>query len=211
MEQRLRQQLARELHDGPVQLVSNATMNLMVLQKQLERDPKAAQHELTTAIATMQHALQQMRALMFELRPMVLENEGLGRALEELSSHLRKTTSLKIELDLHAGEHLFSSAVETNIYYIIQEAVQNTLKHARATRLQIRMNTFDEALHVSIRDDGRGFDLEHVRREYKTRKSLGLVNLYERAEMIDGHIAIDSLPGHGTTVRLTVPLPQELR
>lgn len=206
LEQRLRQQLARELHDGPVQTVSNATMSLMVLQKQLEREFRKAPPELANSIAAMQNAIQQMRAMLFELRPMVLENEGLERALEELVNHLRKTTPLQIDLEINTPNISFSPTLETNIYYIVQEAMQNIMKHARASRAQIRMSCFDEALHVSVRDDGMGFDLERVRDEYHGRKSLGLINLYERALLVDGRLTIDSLPGHGTTVRLAVPL-----
>jgi signal transduction histidine kinase len=208
LEQRLRQQLARELHDGPVQLVSNAAMNLMTVQKQLEREPQRAQAEIASTVATLQRAIQEMRAMLFELRPMVLETEGLISAIHELAVHLRETTSLKVDLDLQVSRLDLTPGDETNIYYIVQEAIQNIHKHARAKQVQIRFQCFEGALHISIRDDGTGFDLERIRSEYEKRKSLGLINLYERAQLIRGHLTIDALQGRGTTIRLTVPLAQ---
>lgn len=209
LEQRLRQQLARDLHDGPVQLVSNATMNLLALQKHLARDPERARAELTETIAMMQRAIQEMRGMMYELRPMVLESEGLIPAIQDLAAHLCKTTALQVDLDLQVPRLDLTTAYETNIYYIVQEAIQNIHKHARAQRVLIRFQCFDNVLHVTIRDDGAGFDLEHIRGEYEKRKSLGLINLYERAQLIHGHLAIDALQGRGTTIRLTVPLTLE--
>ncbi len=206
LEQRLRQQLARELHDGPVQLVSNAAMNLMVAQKHFARDPENAQTELANAVTTLQRAIQEMRSMLFELRPMVLETEGLVAAVQQLAAHLRQTTTLEIDLEFDAPVLDLTPAYETNIYYIVQEAIQNIVKHAGAKRVQIRLNCFDDALHISIHDDGNGFDLQHIRNSYKNRTSLGLVNLYERAELIGGHLGIDALQGRGTTIRLTVPL-----
>lgn len=206
LEQRLRQQLARELHDGPVQLVSNAAMNLMVVERHMEREPAHAHAELVNTVATLQRAIQEMRSMLFELRPMVLESEGLIAAIRQLATHLRQTTSLEVELDLQVGYLDLAPGDETNIYYIVQEAIQNIHKHARAKRVQIRMNVFEESLHVTIRDDGSGFDLERIRGEYEKRKSLGLINLYERAQLIRGHLTIDALQGRGTTIRLTIPL-----
>ncbi len=210
LEQRLRQQLARELHDGPVQLVSNAAMNLMVVQKHLARNPEQAQQELSSAVGILQRAIQDMRAMLFELRPMVLESEGLVAAVQELSEHLHQTTALEIDLELDTPPLDLTPAYETNIYYIIQEAIQNIVKHASAKRVQIRFTCIEDELHISIRDDGNGFDLEQIRNSYKNRKSLGLINLYERAQLIGGRLSIDALQGRGTTIRLTVPLERPL-
>lgn len=206
LEHHLRQQLARELHDGPVQTVSNAVMNLMVAQNHLERDPNGARAELSNSIAMMQRAVEEMRAMMFELRPMLLETEGLLPALRELAAHLAKTTTLDVQLDIPRSDIAAPLPIATNVYYIAQEAAQNAIKHARATRIQISLKQVDDTLFLSIRDNGLGFNVERVQNEYEKRKSLGLVNLYERAELIQGHLTLDSLVGHGTTIRLTVPL-----
>ncbi len=206
LEQRLRQQLARDLHDGPVQRVSNATMNLMSLQAQLERDPQNAQAELSDAIQALQLAIAEMRAMMMNLRPIVLESQGLVPALEALVRQISETTRLDAQLENYVIDLRLAPGVETNIYYIVQEAAQNIIKHAGAKHITIRLHWFEDALHVTIRDDGRGFHVENVQDDYAKRQSLGLVNLYERAELIQGQITIDSIPGRGTTVRLRVPL-----
>lgn len=211
LEQQLRQQLARELHDGPIQTLSNVTMQLMVLQKQIVADPSGAQKELSLVVAAMQRAVNEMRGVMFQLRPLALEREGLVAALREFVSHIRERHPLDITLQVPETQLVLSAALKTNIFYIIQEAVQNTVKHARATHLRIALTVVADELQVFISDDGKGFDLNQVQDGYSTRKSLGLMNLSERAQWIQGDLTLYSNIGQGTTVHLSVPLPGILR
>ncbi len=205
-EQRLRQQLARELHDGPVQGVSNLAMSLAYLQKLIERNPQQAQRELAGIIGTIQSVVKEMRGMLFELRPLVLEREGLVTALREWIEQLREMTTLNIELDAPARTLTLAPEVETNTFYIIQEALQNVIKHARAQSVQIELNCIGNELHVLMRDDGQGFDVGRTQNTYTKRKSLGLVNLTERAQLIQGKISIQSTIGQGTLIHLIVPL-----
>lgn len=207
LEQQLRQKVARELHDGPVQILSNVTMQLMGLQKQIMADPGGAQKELSLVIANMQRAVKEMRAVMFELRPLALEREGLVPALREFVSYVREQQPLEIVLKAPETQLLLSDILKTNIFYIVQEAVQNTIKHAHATHLRIALSLVGDELQVFISDDGNGFDLNQVQDGYSTRKSLGLMNLSERAQLIQGDLTLYSNVGQGTTVHLSVPLP----
>lgn len=206
LEQQLRQQLARELHDGPVQTMSNVTMQLMVLQKQLTADPRAAQQELQNVIGSMQRAVKEMRCMMSELRPLTLERDGLIPALREFVSHLRERHEIDIQFDAAVLDLDLPPVVQTNLYYIIQEAAQNTLKHARANHLRIALNTLSDELQVFISDDGQGFNLTQVQSNYSDRQSLGLLNLSERAQLIHGQLTLYSNVGQGTIVHLSVPL-----
>jgi signal transduction histidine kinase len=206
LEQQLRQQLARELHDGPVQTLSNVTMQLMVMQKQMVADPRAAQKEMSSVVASMQRAVKEMRAVMFELRPLVLEREGLIPALREFASHLRERHPLDVQLDIPYALLTLAPAIQTNVYYIIQEAAQNTVKHARANHLRIALSLLGDELQVFVSDDGQGFDLSQVQDGYSERKSLGLLNLSERAQLIHGQLTLYSNIGQGTTVHLSVPV-----
>jgi signal transduction histidine kinase len=205
LEQQLRQQLARELHDGPVQTLSNVTMQLMVMQKQITADPRAAQQELSAVVASMQRAVQEMRSVMFELRPLSLEREGLVSALRDFVNHLRERHTIEINLDVPSSNLPLAPVIQTNIFYIIQEAVQNAIKHARANHLRIALNRMGDELQVFVSDDGQGFDLSQVQDGYSSRKSLGLMNLSERAQMIQGQLTLYSNLGQGTTVHLSVP------
>lgn len=207
LEQQLRQQLARELHDGPVQTLSNVTMQLMVLQKQIIADPAGAQRELSAVVASMQRAVKEMRGVMFELRPLSLEQDGLIPALRDFVAHLRERCTLEVKLEVPQAPLLLDAAVKTNLFYIVQEAVQNTIKHARASHLRIALTTVGDELQVFISDDGRGFALDLVEEGYSQQKSLGLRNLAERAQLIGGQLTLYSNLGQGTTVHLSVPIP----
>lgn len=206
LEQQLRQQLARELHDGPVQTLSNVTMQLMALQKQMVADPRAAQKELSSVVGSMQRAVNEMRAVMFGLRPLVLEREGLIPALREFAAHLRERHTLEVQLEVPFAPLILAPAIQTNVYYIIQEAAQNTVKHANAAHLRIALSLLGDELQVFVSDDGRGFDLNQVQDNYTNRQSLGLLNLAERAQLIHGQLTLYSNIGQGTTVHLSVPV-----
>lgn len=206
LEQQLRHQLARELHDGPVQALSNMTMQLMVMQRQLAADPHNVELELSDLVGRMQDAVREMRTMMYELRPLALEREGLIPALRQFTDHLRGRHTLTIRLDVPDDELDLPLATQTNIFYIVQEAAQNALKHAHARHLRIALAVVGEMVQVFVSDDGRGFEMEQVQDNYAGRKSLGLVNLYERADLIRGKLSMYSNPGEGTTVHLSVPL-----
>jgi two-component system sensor histidine kinase DegS len=143
---------------------------------------------------------------MFQLRPLALEREGLVPALREFANDLRERTGLEVKLEVPFAALTLSSAVETNVYYVIQEAAQNTLKHAGARHLRIALTLLGDELQVFISDDGKGFDLKQVEDGYGDRKSLGLLNLSERARLIHARLTIYSNIGQGTTVHLSVPL-----
>lgn len=211
LEQQLRQQLARELHDGPVQTLSNVTLQLMALQKQIMADPGGAQKELSSVVAFMQRAVKEMRGIMFELRPLALEREGLVAALREFVSYVSERHPLEIVLEAPPTALLLSPVLKTNIFYIVQEAVQNSVKHAQAKHVRIALTLVGEELQVFVSDDGKGFDLHQVHDGYSTRKSLGLLNLSERAQLIQGELTLYSNIGQGTTVHLSVPLADSLR
>lgn len=206
LEQQLRQQLARELHDGPVQTLSNVTMQLMVLQKQIVSDPASAQKELSAVIASMQRAVKEMRGVMFELRPLSLEGDDLVPALREFVAHIRERHTIDIQLQVPELPLTLKPALKTNIFYIIQEAVQNTIKHAQASHLRVALTIVGDELQVFISDDGQGFALDVVEEGYNRRQSLGLRNLAERAQLIGGQLTLYSNVGQGTSVHLRVPV-----
>ncbi|MCB9078602.1 MAG: GAF domain-containing protein [Anaerolineaceae bacterium] len=218
-EEQARKALARDLHDGPVQLVSSLSMRLNFCQRLIKESPNMLVKELPTAMQLADRAVHQMRTMLFELRPLALEVDGLESALKTFverqqhdisEKHLRLT--LSIETDNPQG-HLTrqDSKVETALFAIVQEAVTNAIKHAQSSYIQIQLRETPTALYATVADDGVGFNVDEMMENYSQRSSLGLINIKERTELIGGDLAIRSVSGKGTKIRVFVPKAQQER
>lgn len=218
IEEQTRKALARDLHDGPVQMVAGIVMRLGFCQNVLEKRPALLGQEISQVQTLAERVLHQMRTLLFELRPLVLETEGLEAAVQVFLDHWqvdlinKQPTRLKLEIrspqpDGHLSRQ--DSKVETAIFAIIQEAVNNAIKHAQANHIVVQLKETANGFYTTIADDGRGFQLDQVLKNYKQQGSLGMVNMRERIELINGKFAIKSVPGQGTQIKLYVPKSQE--
>lgn len=145
--------------------------------------------------------------MLFTLRPLILETQGLGAALEQYVTKLADTDDTPIHLETSAEvDQLLDRNVQGVSFYIIEEAIANARKHARAENIWVRLFVKDTKFVGEVEDDGRGFDVDAVQVRYDERDSLGMINMLERAELIGGELAIASALGEGTRIRLTVPL-----
>lgn len=148
--------------------------------------------------------------MLFTLRPLVLESQGLVPALESMAEKMHETYNQDVTIEVDAG---VVSQIELGrqgvIFYIAEEAVNNARKHARAAHVWVRLKPAgDELALLEVEDDGVGFDPHAVDVSYENRGSLGLVNLRERAELLNGYLQIDSRPGQGTRVSVVIPLSE---
>jgi signal transduction histidine kinase len=206
VEEEVHKKLARDFHDGPAQTLASMIMDIEFIQKLLEREPSKVKAELLQVKEKAIKAMHQARTTMFELRPLVLETEGLKAGLEYYVEQLRKTENMSIHLQIEGLEERLPHRVEDTIFAIVREAINNIKKHSRANNVWLTVIRDEKKLLTTIRDDGQGFNVEEVEISYATRGSIGLLNLYERAEMLGGRISIESAPGQGTTVSLMVLL-----
>lgn len=204
-EEEVRHQLARDMHDGPAQALAAITMNIEFIKRLLERDPERVADELDKMAVLSKRTTHEIRTLLFELRPLVLETQGLDVTLQQYFERF-DSKETKIVLDTEPVPIELDSKVEGTLFNIIQEAVNNALKHARAKHIWVRLKTVTETLEITIQDDGCGFDLKKVKASYEQRGSFGLLNVEERAKLIGGVSEIHSAPDQGTTVRVMMPL-----
>ncbi len=149
--------------------------------------------------------------MLFTLRPLVLESQGLVAALKSMADKTNETYGQNIQIEV--DETLLKNMEmgrQSVIFYIVEEAITNARKHAKAANIWVRMKpqANDIAL-LEIQDDGIGFDVGSVTRSYDQRGSLGMVNLRERSELINGFLNIQSAPGKGTRVQVYLPLTEE--
>jgi signal transduction histidine kinase len=208
VEEDVRRRLARDLHDGPAQLLTAITLNIDVIELMAQREPDRVVPELDCLRPTVQKALRQVRTLLFNLRPVILETQGLVPALKSYVERQREMDELAYHLEVHEFSLRLPPPAEQAIFAIVQEATGNARKHARAHNVWIGVAGQPRRLVVTVRDDGRGFAVDEVTAGYDQRGSLGMLNMQERAEGIGGKLTVRSRAGVGTTIVLTVPLEE---
>ena len=207
VEDEVRKRLARELHDGPTQLLAVLISNINFIGSLQVVEPDKVEDELNALLPVAQKALRQLRTLLFDLRPVILETQGLVPALQQYVERQQEMDELiySLQIDRFAGR--LTSPAERAVFGIVQEAVGNVRKHAAAEHVWISIAERDGELRVAVRDDGVGFDIEQLNAEYDQRGSLGLLNMRERAESIGGTLSLQSAPGAGSTITLVALLP----
>jgi len=207
VEEDARKKLARDLHDGPTQSIAAIAMRLNYARMLLERDPQQTAEELARVEELARRTTKEIRHMLFTLRPLILETQGLQAALEQYISKLTETDTTPIHLETTPGvDRLLDQNTQGVIFYILDEAIGNARKHARAENIWVRLHLRDGDFVAEVEDDGCGFDVDAVQVHYDERGSLGMINMHERAELIGGDLTIASAPGKGTRVTLTVPL-----
>jgi signal transduction histidine kinase len=174
-------------------------MGASTARELLARDPAQAAEPLDYVISLTDAGLAEMRALIFELRPDSLEKEGLVAAITRQATALSARHELKVVTEF-CEEPLLPFETKEALYRIAQEALNNTVKHARATEVTIRLSSCQELIALEVQDNGLGFDSQ---REYPGH--LGLRTMRERAEKLSGWLEIDSGPDEGTLLRVTIP------
>ena len=212
VQEEAQKKLARDLHDGPTQAVAALAMRANFVRRLLDRDVKAAGEELFKMEDLARKTTKEIRHMLFTLRPLILESQGLTAALRQLAEKMRETHSQNVIVEAEAG---VDDRLEMNhqgvLFYIVEEAVNNARKHAQAEHIWVRLRTQNDILAVEIQDDGVGFNVGAVDSNYTRRGSLGMVNMRERAEMINGVIKIDSAESRGTRVFVYIPLTDMAR
>jgi signal transduction histidine kinase len=201
-----RKELARDLHDGPTQSIAVIAMRLSLIRSTIDQNPQQAKTELLKVEALAKKTSAEIRSMLFTLRPLVLETQGLGAAVDTLLRRYAETDGIEMRLIGAEYSALLSKHTQLVAFSIIEEALNNARKYAQATLIEVRFWSSDGLFVASVHDDGVGFDTYDIYRDYSTRGSLGMVNMRERAERIDGSISVESSPDAGTTVTLVVPL-----
>jgi signal transduction histidine kinase len=205
-----RKKLARDLHDGPTQSISAIAMRVNFARRLIDRDAKSAADELFRIEELARRTTKEIRQMLFTLRPLALESNGLVAALEQLAGKNSETYGQRVILEADEGVvDDLEVGKQGVVFYVIEEAVTNARKHAEADCITIRLKRNADVLLVEIDDNGRGFDVAAVSDNYEMRGSLGMVNLQERAELLNGLLRINSAKGRGTKISLWVPLTQE--
>lgn len=207
VEEDARKKLARDLHDGPTQSVAAIAMRVNYIRRLLEQRPQQAGDELVKVEELARRTTKEIRHMLFTLRPLVLETQGLVAALGQLSEKMRDNFETNVVIEAQNSiERWLDAHGQGVIFYIIEEAVNNARKHAQSEHIWVRLKKQEQVIIVEIEDDGVGFDSESVMKDYSSRGSLGMVNMRERAELVEGTLHLTSKAGQGTKISIVVPI-----
>ncbi len=202
-----RGRVAREIHDGPAQSLTNLVFRVELCEKLLSNGSLGdLQAELGELKELIKGSIQEVRKIVFALRPMALDDLGLIPALRRYLEGLGEKEKLRVDLVPLGNEIRLPSNVEIGVFRIIQEALHNVVKHARVTRAKVTISYGCKQLLISIKDEGVGFDPREVENRSKRGKHYGLISMRERAELLGGGIEIKSGPGEGTRIILAIPI-----
>ena len=200
-----RQRLARQIHDGPAQSMTNLILQAEICERLFDLDPAQARVELGNLKNAVTTTFQKLRYFILTLRPMMLDDLGLVPALKQYIHDFEDKARLPTNLTVIGREARLSSTVEVAIFRMIQELLTNVQMHAHATHVQVTLDFQEGAVAASVEDDGSGFDVNEMQRVTQQRKGLGLATIQERVEMLGGRVQIESRIGRGTRVRIEIP------
>ena len=208
-----RKKLARDLHDGPTQSVAAIAMRLNITRRMMAKDVNAAGEEIIKLEELAHRTTKEIRHMLFTLRPLILESQGLTAAVQSMADKMQETFSQK--MTVHIDERVtkqLEMGKQGVIFYIIEEAVNNARKHASAETIAVRLRQMEIGIALlEVEDNGVGFDVTAMSQSYDKRasSSLGMVNLHDRSELVNGLLHIDSAPGRGTKIQVYIPLTEE--
>lgn len=202
-----RQRVAREIHDGPAQSMSNVVLKSEYCIKVLDRDIEKARQELVNLKEMVRISIQDVRRIIYDLRPMSLDDLGIIPTLERHISKIVDNNHLIIKFTTSGNPCVLPSIVSLTIFRLAQEALNNILKHSNATEANVKLSFLEDNIELFISDNGEGFDISEVHKKIKDDGSgFGLSSMKERTQLLDGEFVIRSEPNQGTRYYIRIPL-----
>ena len=200
-----RLRIARDLHDGPAQVLSNLVLEAEILERLLRRDPELLAAELQEFKNEVRNAVSDMRRFMFDLRPISLDDLGLIATMRRITAEYQDRTGVVTRFNVTGEERRLPPEIEEALYWIIQEGLTNVHRHARAKTVEVNLDIQRERAKLRIRDDGVGFD-PRTYHQAGGRRKLGVLGMKERAGAVGASLEVRSQPGAGTDVEAAFPL-----
>ena len=198
-----RKRLSRDIHDGPAQMLANVLLRSGLIEKTYaEKGAAPALLELAELKETVKDALLEVRRIIYDLRPMALDDLGL---IPTLKKYLSQITNFEKWTEIHfqssGREQRFHTNIEVAVFRLVQESVSNAMKHAQSKDIWVKVEWLNDIINIIVKDDGIGFDENEVR-----DKSFGLIGMRERISLLKGTMKINSKSGGGTTIFFGIPL-----
>lgn len=205
-----RQRVARDIHDGPAQMMSNVVLKAEICERLIDSDPDKARMELQNLKKIMRDSLQDVRKIIYNLRPMSLDDLGLVPTLQRYVLTFQEETGISVSFITKGSQPELKPVISLTVFRIVQEALNNVAKHAKANTVVMQLEFLDENLRLFVYDDGVGFDTARLNeRNEDVSSGFGLVSMRERIELLGGDMRISSEPGKGTRLNTIIPFTRE--
>ncbi|GLO67181.1 MULTISPECIES: sensor histidine kinase [Oceanobacillus] len=196
-----RRKLSREIHDGPAQMLANMLLRSEILERTIKKGTHEQAIEEIRSVRTMvRSSLYEVRRIIYDLRPMALDDLGLIPTIRKYVESISEYHSITINFNVIGEEKRLNQKYEIALFRLMQESIQNAIKHSEAALIQVKLEIRREDLTLIVKDEGKGFDQNE-----KNDKSFGLIGMRERVEMLEGELNIKSTIGKGTSIIIKVP------
>lgn len=201
-----RKRISREIHDGPAQMMANVLMRADLIERTYrERGIDKAIEEITNLKVTVRNALSEVRRIIYDLRPMALDDLGIVPTLKKYLLTVEEyNPGVIIHFQTHSTEQRLLPNYEVSIFRLVQESVNNAIKHSQTKEFWVKIEWLRNIVNIVVKDHGVGFDKEVLKAH-----SFGIIGMRERVEILKGTMEIDSEPGRGTTVHIKIPITDE--
>lgn len=202
-----RQRVARDIHDGPAQLMANIVLKAEICEKLIDIDSQKTKEELNNLKKVVRDSLQDVRRIIYDLRPMSLDDLGLVPTVQRYANTFSESNGINVEVKVSGELDNLESVINLTAFRIIQESLNNIKKHANAKNVKIVIENKVDCINLSILDDGVGFDINNLKRGSEDIKSgFGLYSMNERIELLNGELDIKSEINKGTKVFAKIPM-----
>lgn len=207
-----RKRIAREIHDGLAQTMAHVVLRAEIAERMLMKEQyPLVKEELVELKGQVRGGLEEVRKMIFNLRPMALDDLGIIPTLRKFVQDFEDKTKIRTKFELYGKEVRLPSGLEVAIYRLVQEAFSNALKHAEATHISLKVTIMRQIVEITIRDNGKGFNVDSATVKSAQTSHFGLVGMRERIELVDGTLDIQSDMEEGTRITMYIPLSSENR
>lgn len=202
-----RRRLSRDMHDGPAQTLAHVLIRADLIEKIHQHNgAEAAFEEIHRLRTLIRDGLADIRRIIYDLRPMTLDDLGFVPTLERYLRHMQEISNIPIHFNYLGGGERIESTYEVAVFRIVQEAVQNAVKHSKASDIRIIIEQYHHSVRIHVKDNGIGFDFDEI--FASCDESFGLVGMRERIELIDGSFEIETKPDKGTVIKVRIPIEE---
>ncbi|WP_144934294.1 sensor histidine kinase [Paenibacillus sp. 32O-W] len=207
-----RKRIAREIHDGLAQTMAHVVLRTEIAERMLSQENlDSVKEELSDLKGQVRDGLEEVRKMIFNLRPMALDDLGLIPTLHKFVQDFEEKSKIRTRFELAGREKRLPSEMEVAVYRLIQEAFSNVLKHAKATYISLTITFQKHMTQIVIKDNGIGFNVEEMESKMITSSHYGLIGMQERIDLLEGKIDIESKKGEGTKITMLIPINPEQR
>ncbi len=202
-----RKRIAREIHDGLAQTMANVVLRTEITERMLNRQEiDSVKEELRDLKGQLRSGLEEVRKIIFNLRPMALDDLGLVPTLRKFIQDYEDKTKIRTKFELYGRECRLPSGMEVAIYRLVQEAFSNVYKHANASYVTLDLTFQTKMVKITVQDNGTGFDVGIVEAKLGKGINFGMIGMQERVELLEGRLDIDSQLGAGTKISMLIPI-----